>query len=328
MGMLLLFKCGQLQKVACYLLLTNVCNKYLSITGLLAVLASCNNPTQSPVIPVTQMEAPAVKAKPVIVTYHLKSTKALQLDSSDSSLNFILALNRVDIQHVTRMDSVVVPDSLYTDWMVYSPFPLSLPFLSGVNKLIYFAYTNQAFAVYQNGTLIKWGPVSMGKKSTPTPTGLFHTNWRSKKTTSTVNSDWVMEWYFNLENRLGVSMHQFDMPGYPASHACIRMYREDAMWFYNWCDPWITNNDRIRSIKAYGTPVIIFGTYPFGQTKPWLKLAENKDALNYSAEQLQQQTSAYLPVILARQATRDSVIKQEPVRAVAKEQQHSTISKP
>ncbi len=275
------------------------------------------------------LEKPAANIPPPVITYHLMASKEFAADTASDTFKIVLALNRVDKAHFLRADSLVVPDTIFSDLMLYSPFPKYLPFLADIKKLIFCSYSAQAFGVYQNGELIKWGPCSMGKKATPTPTGLFHTNWRSKKTTSTVNSDWVMEWYFNLENRLGVSMHQFDLPGYPASHACVRLYTEDAMWLYNWCDQWLTNNDRVGSIRAYGTPVIIFGSYAFGQRRPWLDMPVNKDILMLGVDDMQVESNQYLQLIRERQYVRDSILAQQPLQATAtKEQQLITKSKP
>jgi len=35
-----------------------------------------------------------------------------------------------------------------------------------------------------------------------------------------------------------VSFHKFDLPGYPASHGCVRLPEEDAKWIYDWADHW------------------------------------------------------------------------------------------
>ena len=113
-----------------------------------------------------------------------------------------------------------------------------------------------------------------------------------------------MKWYFNLANFQGVSMHQYALPGYPASHACVRLYKEDAIWLYNWADEWILKDSKI---SVYGTPVVIFGTYPFNQRKPWLLLAENSNAMEITSSALFQTVEEYLPLIMERQAKRDSL---------------------
>ncbi|HLP50209.1 MAG TPA: L,D-transpeptidase [Chitinophagales bacterium] len=255
---------------------------------------------------------PVAVPAPPDVTYHyqvLTKQDRQKADSLVEHLDVLLALNRVDYKHLLRLDSIIAPDSFYTDFKAYSPFPWQLSFLNEVPKIIFYSYRIQAFAAYENGVLVKWGPVSMGKKSTPTPTGLFFTNWRAKETISTVNDEWIMKWYFNLDNFEGVSMHEYEMPGYPASHACVRLTPADAFWFYNWCEQWVLNKeDKYRSIKAYGTPVLIFGTYDFGGAKPWRNLPVDKGAVTISADELQKETEPHLEIIHKRRQQRDSLM--------------------
>src|SRR4029450_5654600 len=83
--------------------------------------------------------------------------------------------------------------------------------------------------------------------------------------------DWLLEWYFNFVNERGVSFHLFDLPGYPASHACARMLLRDAQWLYGWGEQWSLDDSR-REVMVPGTPVVMLGTYAFGQPAPWLAL--------------------------------------------------------
>ncbi len=118
---------------------------------------------------------------------------------------------------------------------------------------------------------MRWGPVSSGRKETPTPAGEFNLTWRSRKRTSTDNDAWILEWYFNFINSRGVSFHQFDLPGYAASHACVRLLQRDAQWLYGWGDQWKLSADR-RSVDVPGTPVLIIGAFGHGEAGPWTSL--------------------------------------------------------
>ena len=93
-----------------------------------------------------------------------------------------------------------------------------------------------AFGIYEYGNLVKCGPVSSGKKAAPTPAGKYHTNWKKDVKVSTIDPEWIMPWYFNIENKQGIAFHKYELPGYPASHACIRLHEADAIWIYNWAD--------------------------------------------------------------------------------------------
>lgn len=221
--------------------------------------------------------------------------------------NIILALNRVDKNKVKRLDSLVVPDTILSDFNLYSPFPQRIDLLERVKKIIIISQSHQAFAIYEFGNLIKWGPASTGKKSTPTPNGLFATNWKSKKTISTDNSDWILKWYFNLENFSGVSIHEYELPGYPASHACARLLSEDAKWIYYWADQWILTADG-ENIIAYGTPVIIYGEYDFKKGKPWKLLPSDPEKAKVDIPELESVIEKHLITILTRQDDRDKLL--------------------
>jgi hypothetical protein len=176
-----------------------------------------------------------------------------------------------------------------------------------VPKILIFSYPVQAFAAYEYGTLVRWGPTSLGKRSTPTPTGLYFTNWKAKETISTVNEEWVLPWAFNIDNFNGISIHQFELPGYPASHSCARLLEADAEWIYYWADQWILTKDG-EKIRAYGTPVIIYGKYDFHSPRPWKLLYENKDADKIKPEELNEVIKKELPVIIQRKDQRDSLL--------------------
>jgi hypothetical protein len=132
----------------------------------------------------------------------------------------------------------------------------------------------------------------MGAKKTKTPVGKFHTNWKSKRQISTDNSDWILPWYFNLINATGVSFHQFELPGFPASHSCIRLRQVDAEYIYYYGEQWKLDETG-RQILQEGTPVIIFGEYPFGKTRPWFEQARNPKANRLDSDSLAKDIRVY-----------------------------------
>jgi len=224
--------------------------------------------------------------------------------------DIILALNRIDRKNLKRKDSLVVPDTVITNWKYYSPFPLKVEEAYQIPKLIIVSQKVQAFAAYQLGNLVLWGPTSTGKEETPTPNGLFHTNWKAEETTSTFDDEWTLKWNFNLENFEGVALHQYEMPGYPASHSCVRLYEKDAKWIYNWAEQWIVTADE-ESILAYGTPVIIFDEYDFDSPKPWKELVNDPESAIVSLSELEDEISDYLAVILERKKARIELIERQ-----------------
>jgi hypothetical protein len=221
--------------------------------------------------------------------------------------NIILALNRIDRKNLRRGDSLIIPDTIVTDLRYYSPFPIKVEDAFQIPKLIFVSQRVQAFAAYQLGNLILWGPTSTGKEETPTPNGLFHTNWKAEETTSTFDDEWTLKWNFNLDNFEGVALHQYEMPGYPASHSCVRLYEKDAEWIYNWADQWIVTADE-ESILAYGTPVIIFDEYDFDSPKPWKALVNDSENLKISIGDIEDELDDYLDLILERKKQRIELI--------------------
>jgi hypothetical protein len=219
----------------------------------------------------------------------------------------VLALNRLDTKHIVIGDSICVPGTLPDDSFYFSPFPRQISILDSVPKILIFSYRVQAFAAYEYGKLVRWGPTSLGKRSTPTPLGLYFTNWKAKETISTVNDEWILPWAFNIDNFNGISIHQFELPGYPASHSCARLLEKDAEWIYYWANQWILTKDG-ENIRAYGTPVIIYGKYNFYTTPPWKYLPENPDTLKIDTTELSGYIKNYKPVIIQRKNQRDSIL--------------------
>ena len=232
--------------------------------------------------------------------------------------DIILALNRVDRKNLKRKDSLVVPDTIVTNWKYYSPFPLKVEEAFQIPKLIVVSQKVQAFAAYQLGNLILWGPTSTGKEETPTPNGLFHTNWKAEETTSTFDDEWTLKWNFNLDNFEGVALHQYEMPGYPASHSCVRLYKKDAKWIYNWADQWIVTADE-ESIVVYGTPVIIFDEYDFDSPKPWRELVNDPENAKVTLSELEGEIDDYLDLILERNKKRIELIARQDSINLAKQ---------
>lgn len=224
---------------------------------------------------------------------------------TSQQLTTIVALNRVDKNTFATVDTLLIPDQFDDDFLAYSPFPYTLSSAKDVKKLAIFSYPIQAYGLYENGELVKWGPSSMGSKQHKTPEGLYFCNWKGEEVISTFDDEWVLRWNFNIENQEGIGWHQYQLPGTPASHSCLRLLEADAKWMYDWADEWILADK--ETVKAKGTPVIVYGSYNFDGRKPWLDLAKDSHANDISAETLNGIVGKYQAEILKEQKNRDAI---------------------
>ncbi len=204
-----------------------------------------------------------------------KTSAELARRFTPAQIDILEMLNRRDRGHLLRLDpptpGLLVAATWSADPLAYSPFPQTWPAAESHPKAIVVHQAMQAFGAYEKGRLVRWGPVSTGRKETATPEGAFNLTWKARSRRSTDNEDWLLEWYFNFVNERGVSFHLFDLPGYPASHACVRLLLRDAQWLYGWGEQWSLDDDR-RELMMPGTPVLILGAYPFGAPPAWLSL--------------------------------------------------------
>lgn len=99
----------------------------------------------------------------------------------------------------------------------------------GVHVLI--SLPQQKAWVFKDGTLLDTSPVSTGRKGRETPTGNFPILQKKKRHFSNLYGNAPMP-YMQRLTWGGVAMHAGYLPGYPASHGCIRMPRSFAKKLY------------------------------------------------------------------------------------------------
>lgn len=149
-------------------------------------------------------------------------------------------LNRTNMSMRSR-PWIVVPKNLADiNHHDLSPFPHTMQ--TDGEKLLLVSLKVHAFGAYdKKGVLIHWGPISGGKgwcsdinAPCTTATGSFRII--HKKGAECVSSRFPVEenggapmpycMYFYR----GFALHGSNLPGYHASHGCVRLFKEDAKW--------------------------------------------------------------------------------------------------
>ncbi len=96
--------------------------------------------------------------------------------------------------------------------------------------------------VYRNGLRIGVTTVSTGKKGKETPTGVFTILQKSKDHRSSLYNSAPMPFMQRLTWD-GIALHAGNLPGYPASHGCVRMPMEFAK--------------RLFDVTSFGMTVVV-----------------------------------------------------------------------
>jgi len=191
--------------------------------------------------------------------------------------DLVRRLNRVNTR-LRKGQVIAVPKSLATaDLMSISPFPRYIK-PSKTNTII----VNQkklAWGAYDSsGKLLKWGPSSAGKnyckdigKRCRTPLGDFHAIRKmGSDCTSTVfpvgKGGAPMQYCIFFKG--GIALHgSSEVPGYNASHGCVRMYPEDARWL----------NTQFVEVVLDRTRVLVDNKLPKGIPESQYKINNVKD---------------------------------------------------
>jgi hypothetical protein len=93
---------------------------------------------------------------------------------------------------------------------------------------IIISIADQRISLYENGALIARSSVSTGVERHPTPLGVFSVISKHKWHRSNIYSAAPMP-YMQRITWSGIALHAGDLPGYPASHGCIRLTKDFAI---------------------------------------------------------------------------------------------------
>ncbi len=219
-------------------------------------------------------------------------------NSKDNSLNnhVFITLNRKETKFLRIGDTCVIPDKIVEDNLAYSCFPYFYPEAVDIDKLIMVSNYYQAYGCYENGKLVRYAACNTGKERTPTYPGRYALVWKELKRHSSLDTHWVMPFTFNFHRYAGNAFHQYEMPGFPVSHSCIRQSMTDAKWLYYWGKGVKIENG--EQVWLSGTPVVIFGVPDYSARKsgPWQLLKNNKERpfiLDYDPMEVEE---AFIPI--------------------------------
>jgi len=124
---------------------------------------------------------------------------------------------------------------------------------------------DQRVSLYDNGTLVARSSVSTGVRRHPTPLGVFSVLEKERWHRSNIYSGAPMP-YMQRITWSGIALHAGELPGYPASHGCIRLTNDFAI--------------RLWHLTKRGARVIIAGqdVVPVEITNPHLFVSKPKTA--------------------------------------------------
>src|SRR3990167_3197911 len=163
-----------------------------------------------------------------------------RLFSNSRERAIVMRLNRTNMP-VKYRSWIIVPTNIRNiNNLALSPFQLHKD--TNGQRLILVNLTDQAFGAYDSsGQLVHWGPVSGGKGYCPdigracnTATGHFAIYRTGSKgcysTKFPIETGGGAPMPYCMFFHKGFALHGSTLPGYHASHGCIRLFSEDAKW--------------------------------------------------------------------------------------------------
>jgi L,D-transpeptidase ErfK/SrfK len=164
----------------------------------------------------------------------------LFLDPEQKDL--VMRLNRMNVPLERGMKIAIPKDLSNTDIMNYAPFPKQIT--PRGQKMIFVSLNSKvlAWAAYsENGELQNWGPASGGQGWCPDVHRACHTSTGHfavyrKSGASCVSSKFPVNrggapMPYCMFFHGGFALHgSHEVPGYNASHGCVRMFVPDAKW--------------------------------------------------------------------------------------------------
>ncbi len=175
----------------------------------------------------------------------------------------ICRVNRVDEKNFWLQNFIKIPLN-FEKGIQWSPLPQRYLEAEQYEKYILISIKNQFLGAYERGNLKMHFPISSGTEKHPTPIGKFkifakEVNHKSSlykdKKGRPIKMPWAIAFHIGFYNGQWIVtwIHGGELPGYPASHGCVRLFEEDAKILFLWLFP-NNKNENYEYVKN-GTPV-------------------------------------------------------------------------
>ncbi len=123
---------------------------------------------------------------------------------------------------VTPLNWVETPAKPQLIVVTAPPEPRVVPVDPPAGITVVVSLADQKAWVFDDGALAFTTPVSTGTRRKPTPVGSFRITQKKRHHRSNLYSNAPMPYMQRLTND-GIALHAGHLPGYPASHGCIRL---------------------------------------------------------------------------------------------------------
>lgn len=141
--------------------------------------------------------------------------------------------------HTRTANTTINPDYAKFVWLTADGQPSI-----SVNHIVV-SLADQRLYAYHGQQLVAWSNVSSGKPGHETPTGEYSVSEKDVDHHSSLYDNAPMPYFMRLTDG-GVGLHAGQLPGYPASHGCVRL-------------PLGMAHDLYQEVES-GTPVEIIST--------------------------------------------------------------------
>ncbi len=216
--------------------------------------------------------------------YHCQKVKRGQtwrsLFKDPDQRNLVMRVNRMNTQIYAGI-TLAVPNNLDTvNILDLAPFPKTID--APNEKLIVVDPAHEAWAAYEsNGSIVRWGPISAGSDFCRDIDETCRTHDGEYRIYSLGSSDChsrkfplpdggaPMPYCMYFNNGQALHGEPNGLPGYNASHGCVRMYVTDAEWMrYNFVEGPNEAND------FRGTKVLVSN---YANENPYDQADDNND---------------------------------------------------